>query len=644
MIDLPKEIVDYFPYAEVRPYQDEFIKIIHAAVANRSSVLIEGSNGLGKTIAAISACLPKAAEENLKVLYIARTHRQNERVIEELKTVSKKQPVSGISIRGRREMCLNSFAARPDLNAVAVMEVCEMLKAKHLCSYYRGIEDREDEYLELMQNVAGTPCKASEIQRICQKRGFCPYELAKAALSEVNVIASSYLYVFDPAIRGHFLKNLETPLDKIILIVDEAHNLPDTAINIASSTLSLFTIKQAIIEAKKHGYREIAGFARVLETELEKSAAKIDCESLVSPEFVVELVKEKAHIDDPKEFSEHLKSAGSVIKRNQLKEGKYPRSFIHGMAEFMQSWLETVEDQSYVNVISKYVSRRGAPTAKLEIVALDPSKITEPIFSSVYLSVVMSGTLQPLEAYARITKLPENTIQSVLPSPFPKEHILPMISCGVTTAMDKRTPLMFCKIINRICEVVENTPANTGIFTPSFEVLESLLANGLEKAISKRVFSEHRGMSTRENERVVAAFKACSKQNGAVLLGVQGGRSSEGVDYPGDQMNSVVIIGVPYAEPTSRVKAQIDYFEKCFPSYGREYGYIIPAMKKASQAAGRPIRTLEDRGAMIFLDYRFASPYVQSFLPLWIRENLRILPDEDGAIGLELKSFFKKAY
>jgi DNA excision repair protein ERCC-2 len=89
------------------------------------------------------------------------------------------------------------------------------------------------------------------------------------------------------------------------------------------------------------------------------------------------------------------------------------------------------------------------------------------------------------------------------------------------------------------------------------------------------------------------------------------------------------------------VKAQIGYFEKQFPGYGREYGYVIPAMKRASQAAGRPIRTLEDKGAMIFLDYRFGAAYCQSFLPLWIKNNLKMLPDAEGALSSELTRFFR---
>ena len=87
MSKLPSAVTKYFPYSNVRPHQDEFISTIYNAVHERHSVLIEGSNGLGKTISALSACLPMAMEKDLKILYVARTHRQHDRVIEELKAI-----------------------------------------------------------------------------------------------------------------------------------------------------------------------------------------------------------------------------------------------------------------------------------------------------------------------------------------------------------------------------------------------------------------------------------------------------------------------------------------------------------------------------------------------------------------------------
>jgi DNA excision repair protein ERCC-2 len=642
MTKLPKKVAGYFPYATVRPSQDQFIKTVSDAVKAHCSVLIEGSNGLGKTISALSACLPTAVENDLKILYAARTHRQHDRVIEELKAICKKKPVSGISLRGRHEMCLNEFATRRTFDAKSLMEVCEMLKSKDKCPFYTNMEENTEDFLQVQQQITSRPCKASEIQKICRKKALCPYELVKASLSDVNVIALSYLYVFDPVIRASFLKNLDVHFDDVILIVDEAHNLPDTAIEIASSSLSLFVIKQAELEAKKLENSEIASFAKLIRTELETIAANIKKEEVIPPDTLIDIIKKQGNITNPRDFFEHMHEVGSFLKRSLLSEGKSPRSYIHGMSEFLLKWLETLGDESFINIASTYMSREKTPTAKLEIVALDPAKITAPVFASAYSTIVMSGTLQPLEAYARITKLPENTVKLIVPSPFPKEHVLSLVCLGVTTAMEKRIPVMYRTIIKRVNEVVQNTPANTGIFAASFGVLNALVAEGLEKTLDKPLFRERRGMSSKANEKLVAEFKAHAERGGAVFLGVQGGRTSEGVDFPSGQMNSVIVVGVPYAEPTPRVKAQIDYYEKCFPKLGREYGYILPAMKKASQAAGRPIRTLEDKGAIVFMDYRFATSYCRSFLPAWINNGLKTLPADDKILAQEIRGFFKR--
>jgi DNA excision repair protein ERCC-2 len=590
----------------------------------------------------LSACLPKAIEKDLKILYVARTHRQHERVIEELKAISKKRPVAGISLRGRHEMCLNEFIRRDAFDAKSLMEACELVKAKNKCPYYKNVDEQTYDYLQLVQSIACRPYKSSEIQKICQKKGICPYELIKASLADVRVIALSYLYVFDPAIRIAFLKSLDSNLQKVILIADEAHNIPETAIDIASSSLSIYVMKQAEQEASKFNHPDIEAFAKLMREETAKMTETIRREAPVSPDFLMRIIQEECGVSSPQDFFEHLLEVGNAIKRRLLAEGKHPRSYIHGMSEFLLRWFETKGDASYMNIVSKYLTRENVATGKLEIVALDPSKITLPVFSSTYSNIVMSGTLQPLEAYKRITRLPESTVECIVPSPFPREHILSLVCLGVTTAMEKRTPAMYYTLVRKISEVVKNTPANTGVFTASFDVLNALIAAGLEQTLDKPLLSEARGMSSKTNEKIVSQFKAFAERDGAVFLGVQGGRTSEGVDFPGNQMNSVVIVGVPYAEPTPRVKAQIEYYEKCFPKLGREYGYVLPAMKKASQAAGRPIRTLDDKAAIVFLDYRFATSYCRGFLPLWVRNDMKVLPDVDERLACEIQGFFKR--
>lgn len=637
---LPEEVEEYFPYRSIRPYQDDFIYTLHSAIKERKHVIIEGSNGLGKTVSALSACLPAVKDRDMQLLYLAKTHRQHDRVVEELKAISKRQNVSGISLRGRSEMCFHPFITRHAADAKSAMEICELLKKRHQCPYHANIEEKTEASIDLQLHLASNAFTASEIQEICRKEKFCPYEITKLILSQVDVIALSYLYVFDPPVRAVFLKQLERPLSKIVLVIDEAHNLPDTAIDVASDSLSLFSMRQAEQEARQFGYRDITAFASKLRLIVEKMSSKPEKETLVEPQLFSELIERETEIGDLISFVDYLHNSGNTIRRRMLSEGKFPQSYVHRMGEFFDRWVKTTKEEAYVHTLCKYVTKRGARSARLEIVALDPSKITKPIFSAVYSSIVMSGTLEPLDSFAKITDMPKETVQRAVPSPFPREHILTLIGCGVTTAMEQRTQSMYKKIIERIIEVTESTPANVGIFAASYDVLEALLNTGIEGAVNKPLFHEERGMKSKENELLINRFKSYAKKGGAVLLGVQGGRASEGTDYPGGQMNAVAIVGVPYAEPTPKVKAQIDYYEKRFPKLGREYGYMLPALKKAAQAAGRPIRTLEDRGALVFLDHRYAAPYCQKFLPLWIRRDIKTLPNENGLISQELRKFF----
>jgi DNA excision repair protein ERCC-2 len=640
---LRADVSEFFPYPSIRPYQDVFINSILEAVETQRHALIEGSNGLGKTISALSACLPVAKEKGLKILYVAKTHRQHERVIEELNAVAKRQDVSGLSVRGRTEMCFHPFILRHAPDAASASEICESLKARHECPHFENIEKREKRFLELQEHVTSRPYKASEVQEICKAEKFCPYELVKKALPDVDVVALSYMYVFDPPVRRPFLKHLDKPLNEVILIVDEAHNLPETAVEIASDSLTAFAMRQAQLEGERFRRHEMAEFAEELKALTERIAERVEKETYVSPAELIEGLSKAADIGDPKEFFEEMHKAGGVIRQQLLSEGKYPRSFVHRVSEFLLKWLETQDNIVYTHVLNRYVARTGALSAKLEVVALDPAEITEPVFSSVYCSVNMSGTLQPLEAYVKVTKLPSSTICEAVPSPFPEEHILSLACLGVTTAMEQRTPAMYSKLVKRLAEVVHNTPANVGIFTASYEVLERLREAGIDDYFEKPLFHERRGMKSRENERLIHKFKSYAKRGGAVLLGVQGGRSSEGADYPGDEMNAVAVVGVPYAEPTPKVKAQVRYFEERFPEHGREYGYVVPALKKAAQAAGRPIRALEDRGAIVFFDQRYATSFCQHYLPEWLRRGMKTLPDHDNVVAAELRRFYSQS-
>ena len=50
---------------------------------------------------------------------------------------------------------------------------------------------------------------------------------------------------------------------------------------------------------------------------------------------------------------------------------------------------------------------------------------------------------------------------------------------------------------------------------------------------------------------------------------------------------------------------------------GYDYTYQIPGLQKVAQAAGRVIRTPEDRGVIWLIDDRFLQPQIRNLLPAW---------------------------
>ena len=63
-------------------------------------------------------------------------------------------------------------------------------------------------------------------------------------------------------------------------------------------------------------------------------------------------------------------------------------------------------------------------------------------------------------------------------------------------------------------------------------------------------------------------------------------------------------MGLPLSKPNLETKELINYYDKLYDK-GWDYGYIMPAIIKSLQNAGRCIRSENDRGVIVFLDQRY---------------------------------------
>ena len=101
---------------------------------------------------------------------------------------------------------------------------------------------------------------------------------------------------------------------------------------------------------------------------------------------------------------------------------------------------------------------------------------------------------------------------------------------------------------------------------------------------------------------------------GHVLLGVLGGIFAEGIDLPGAGLLAAVVVGPALPAVGLERKLMSAWFEEQYGS-GFRYAYQVPGMARVVQAAGRVIRTPEDKGAVVLIGRRFIQRDYQAFFP-----------------------------
>jgi DNA excision repair protein ERCC-2 len=98
------------------------------------------------------------------------------------------------------------------------------------------------------------------------------------------------------------------------------------------------------------------------------------------------------------------------------------------------------------------------------------------------------------------------------------------------------------------------------------------------------------------------------------VLTVQGGSLAEGIDLPGDALVGAFIVGPALPALSLERECVRAYYDRVLGK-GFEYAYVYPAMTRVVQAAGRVIRTPEDRGLVVLCCSRFLEPTYSKCLP-----------------------------
>jgi DNA excision repair protein ERCC-2 len=272
----------------------------------------------------------------------------------------------------------------------------------------------------------------------------------------------------------------------------------------------------------------------------------------------------------------------------------------------------------------------GDRSASLKILCKDPSRQLGRRLRACAGAVAVSATLEPLPFYRDVLGFGPDAALCRFPSPFDPAHREVLVLDRASTRFRQRErdlPI----VADAVRAVLASRPGNYLVCCPSFAYLSQLFAR-LDRVPGFEVVVQERAMSEPDRARVLDRLRRAAEGHAPpVVLGcVQGGIFTEGVDYPGALCTGAIVVGPGLPAVSFERKLVQEHFERQGQGLGFDYAFLYPGMSKVIQAAGRVIRTPSDRGVIVLVGARFATPrYFNLFPSDWYRRHPRELVCDD---------------
>ncbi|MBQ8179392.1 MAG: ATP-dependent DNA helicase [Candidatus Methanomethylophilaceae archaeon] len=596
-----------FPY-EPRAGQRELIGFIDRTVREGRCAVVEAGTGTGKTVSSLCGVLQFARDRGMKVLYLTRTKSQQKQVIREAAAL--RCDTLCVGVQGRSASSCPLMRDDPDLASGTPDEIsrlCSEYKRRDdggcHCKFYERIESVDiGDWIRAIHDGHLGP---EEFSRMCEDAGLCPYEMVKYALPHANIIAVPYPFVFMPHVLDRFIEWIGVPLDHTVMVVDEAHNLPDYLRDVQTYEYSRAAMALTEREAREHGDPEVhegitvSDVAAVLMEVLAFAEREylIDEDGMLPPYMLQDELMDRLGVTTValSRICKAMEEIGDGIAERRKQRRKLPRSYILSMSRFIQFWLDS-DDDMYVRLVV------GGDNPKFQSYCMDPRGASDPI-NRCFSSVHMSGTLEPLDAYCEELGI-DRPAKLSLGGIFPPENMVRLYTDEVSMKYEERfVEENYERLFGMLVDTVNSVAVNTAVFFPSYQFMDRMVDDGLVSALGRDVYYERRGMPQSELMEVFDTFRS---SEGSVLFCITGGRISEGLDFPDKSLELAVIVGIPYPKPTARLRALKRYYDIRLGD-GVLFTTVIPTARRMRQAMGRVIRSETDRGVAVVLDRRLSG-------------------------------------
>jgi len=499
------------------------------------------------------------------------------------------------------------------LNATGFMRACAGMIRTGQCNHYWNLYKKgksegrivvREEAHGVIEDLleSGVVTRESAEER-AEELGYCPYEIMKLCAKKSRVIIGPYSYIFQTRVREALLGSMGIPLHDVDLLVDEAHNLSSHVLDAETSKLSNEDLRwlrensQLVVrETGIKWIREAIDFlweTMMLHLDsMNNKGERVLDKWDISPRFIKEGDLDLLHDAGRPGMNDPENASLAETPLDRLIEFLYTAQ----KASRSDGWHVTIQ------VKKSWQEEGPKSTSSLMIQPLNAAGFTAPILRGARSAVLMSGTLRPLEHYARLLGV-SGAISEDLSSPYPRGTRLVMIDKRINTRYKLRSPELWRELASRISTVLSSMPANKSalIAFPSYKMMAEIMSYSIDTGFRETIV-ETRGAQLNDVAEALTTGPHA-------MFCVFGGKFSEGIDLvkDGSSMIDLIIgVGIPFSPPTSYQRALQDWYNSKFGlDSGYYYSSVVPSIRQVAQLVGRLRRSPSDSGVVVLLDNRF---------------------------------------
>ncbi|RSZ37201.1 MULTISPECIES: ATP-dependent DNA helicase [unclassified Variovorax] len=567
-----------FPHRAFRAGQRELAEAVYRAALNGRCLMAQAPTGIGKTLATIFPLLKARAARRIDKLFFLTAKTSGRPVaLDALRVLDRGQ--------GESRLRVLELAARE--------KVCEYPdRACHgdACPLARGFYDRLPAAREQAAQVAWLDREA--LRNIALAHEVCPYFLAQEMAHWADAIVGDYNYYFDGS--AFLYATMRDAGWRVAVLVDEAHNLLERSRGMYTAQLEGEALEEAHRAAPAVLCGPLARLFREWDTVQQSQVADYETADEIPERFLRTLQ------------ATNTAMAEYFAATPDASQGPLQRFFFDAL--HFARLAEAFGDHS----VFERTLGAAQQDRTLAIRNLVPAPFLESRFGDAVSVTCFSGTLSPFGFYRDALGLPEDTALLDVASPFDSAQLRVEVATHVSTRFRDRAGSLR-DVADIIGAQFERLPGNYLAFFSSFDYLEKASAAFSMRHPGVPVWTQTRGMREADRHGFIARFEEGGQGVGFAVLG---GAFGEGIDLPGSRLIGAFVasLGLPQYNELNEITR-----ERMQARFGKgyEYTYLYPGLQKVVQAAGRVIRTEEDRGVLHLLDDRFARAEIRELLPRW---------------------------